>query len=114
MKELTCIVCPRGCRLRIDETRDFLVMGNGCERGIDYAKAEISSPVRTLTSTVKIVGACHPRLHVKTNRPIPKKLLWEAMTILNRITVHAPIRIGDVIVKNIAGSGADLTATRDM
>ena len=62
MKELTCIVCPRGCRLRIDETRDFLVMGNSCERGIDYAKAEITSPVRTLTSTVKIVGACHPHL----------------------------------------------------
>ena len=114
MKELVCIVCPRGCRLQIDETQDLRVTGNGCKRGIEYAKAELTSPVRTLTSTVKIVGGCHPRLPVKTNRPIPKKLLRAAMETLNTLTVYAPISLGDVIIKNIAESGADLIATRDM
>ncbi len=114
MKELTCIVCPRGCRLRIDEAQPPRVTGNGCEKGIDYAKSELTAPVRTLTSTVRIVGACHPRLPVKTSKPIPKGLLKEAMAVLAGVTVHAPICVGDVVVKNILKSGADLIATRDM
>lgn len=112
MKELICIVCPRGCHLRIDESGT--VTGNGCKRGVDYARAELTAPVRTLTSTVKIVGADLPRLPVKTDRPIPKGKMAEAMTVLNGVTATAPIRIGDVIVKNIADSGADLVATREM
>ena len=112
MKELICIVCPRGCHLRIDE--NGTVTGNGCQRGVDYAHAELTAPVRTLTSTVKITGADLPRLPVKTDRPIPKERMAEAMRILNGVTVTAPIRIGDVIVKNIAGSEADLVATREM
>lgn len=112
MKELICIVCPRGCHLRIDE--NGTVTGNGCKRGVDYAHAELTAPVRTLTSTVKITGAALPRLPVKTDRPIPKEKMAEVMTVLNGVTVTSPIRIGDVIVENIADSGADLVATREM
>ncbi|MBQ1976910.1 MAG: DUF1667 domain-containing protein [Clostridia bacterium] len=112
MKELICIVCPRGCHLRIDE--NGTVTGNGCKRGVDYAHAELTAPVRTLTSTVKITGATLPRLPVKTDRPIPKNKIAEAMAVLNGVTVSAPVRLGQVIVENIADSGADLVATREM
>ena len=112
MKELICILCPNGCHLKVDDNLN--VTGNTCIRGEAYAKKELTSPERTLTSTVKITGADLPRLPVKTDRPIPKEKMAEAMRILNGVTVTAPIRIGDVIVKNIADSGADLVATREM
>ena len=81
---------------------------------MDYAHAELTAPVRTLTSTVKITGATLPRLPVKTDRPIPKNKIAEAMAVLNGVTVSAPVRLGQVIVENIADSGADLVATREM
>ena len=33
MKELICIVCPKGCHLRVDEDNGYAVTGNGCPRG---------------------------------------------------------------------------------
>ncbi len=114
MKELICIVCPRGCRLQVDETKNYAVSGNGCEKGESYGKAELLHPVRTLTSTVICTGGRYPRLPVKTHCPISKEKLAEVMAYLNTITVHAPIATGDIIVKNILNTGADLVATRDM
>ena len=114
MKELICIVCPRGCRLSVDEKNGFRVTGNHCPRGEAYGKAELQNPVRTLTSTVRITGAAYPRLPVKTDRPIPKHLVAEAMTVVNRLSVSAPVRTGDVLVPDLLGTGANLVATRDL
>jgi len=114
MKELICIVCPRGCHLEVDEERDYQTSGNHCDRGVEYARSELISPVRTITSTVKILGGCYPRLPVKTSSAIPKALMTEAMKIINTVCVTAPVRTGDILVKNIVNSGADLIATRSM
>ena len=114
MKELICIVCPRGCRLQIHPEQNNLVTGNHCDKGIEYAKTEFTAPVRTVTSTVKILGAAYPRLPVKTNHPIPKECIDDVMKTLNTVCVTAPVHVGDIIVKNIVDSGADLVATRTM
>lgn len=114
MKELICIVCPNGCRLKVDENHSFAVSGHKCPRGEAYGREELICPMRTLTSTVRLEGAALPRLPVKTDRPIPKAKLAEAMKCLDGILIRSPVKRGDLICENIADSGADLIACRDM
>ncbi len=113
MKEMICIVCPKGCRLTVDPEKET-VTGNACQRGEKYALEEIRNPTRTLTTTVSIEGALHPRLPVKTSKPIPKEKMQKAMEIAGKIKIQAPVKLGDVIAENILDTGADLIASRNM
>ncbi len=112
MKELVCIVCPRGCRLQVDEDNGYAVTGNSCPRGAEYGKNELQHPTRVLTTTVRVTGGVHRRLPVKTSTAIPKDLLFEAMEVANAVSVAAPVQPGQVIVENLLGTGADLIAGR--
>ncbi len=113
-KNLTCIVCPRGCTLTVtldSEAQNpvISVEGQGCKRGVDYATAECTHPTRVLTTTAPTVdGGVVP---CKTNKPIPREMLFEAMKIINTLSVPAKVRIGDVLVNNILDTGADVVAT---
>ena len=113
MKELICIVCPKGCHLQVDE-ETFTVVGNNCPRGAQYGAEEIRAPKRTLTTTVAICGGLHDRLPVRTNKSIAKELLLPCMDLIHTLCVQSPVTAGDVIVENILDSGADLIAARDM
>lgn len=112
MKELICIVCPKGCRLKVDEENGFSVTGNSCLRGAEYGKKELTNPTRVITSTVCLEGARLCRLPVKTSADIPKKDIFRAMALLNGVVARAPIKTGDVIVENILGLGVDFIATK--
>ena len=112
MKELICIVCPKGCRLHVDETDGYKVTGNTCPRGEEYGKIELTNPTRTITSTVAVRGAAHPRCPVKTTKPIPKGLIFEAMQELDGLELTAPVALGQVAVSNVCGTGADFVTTR--
>ena len=105
MTELICIGCPKGCHLKVDEENGYKVTGNSCPVGAEYGANELRNPTRVLTSTVKIVGGLHDCLPVKTNKPIPKPLLLEAMAQLRNIKVKSPVRMGDVIVENLKVPG---------
>ncbi|MBQ3049959.1 MAG: DUF1667 domain-containing protein [Oscillospiraceae bacterium] len=112
-KEITCIVCPKGCLVTIDDANLEDVSGFGCPKGIEYAKNELLHPVRTVTSTVKIEGALHDRLPVRTNGDILKELIFECMKLIRATKVSAPVRCGQVIIEDILGTGIDLIATRN-
>ena len=114
MKELICIVCPKGCHLKVDENNDYKVTGNGCERGVEYGKNELINPIRVITSTVKIEGALHRRCPVKTNTSIPKGKMMEVVKELDSITLKSPVNVGDVVIKNVANTGADIVSTKSM
>ena len=114
MTNLICIVCPRGCRLAVDETADYRVTGFGCPRGEAYGRKEVTHPTRVLTSIVKIDGAIHPCCPVKTSGAIPKARIAEAMELLKSVRLRAPASIGDVVVRDICGTGEDWIATKDM
>ena len=114
MKNLICIVCPKGCHLQVDEDNGYAVTGNSCPRGAEYGKTELLHPTRVLTSTVRVEGGLHRRLPVKTAAPIPKELMFEAMEALNRVTLTAPVTVGQVVISNLLGTGVDVVATRDM
>ncbi len=112
MRELICINCPRGCRLKIDD--DFNVTGNFCPRGVIYAKNELTHPVRTLTSTVKVQSTLERRLPVKSSEPLPKEKVFDAVNELDQVSVKTPVHIGDVIIENVAQTGVNIVATKNI
>ncbi len=114
-REFTCINCPLSCTVTVRPGEAGLtVSGNECRRGEEYALQEYTDPRRVLTGTVVVEGAALPRLPVKTDTPIPKALIREAAAALNKIKATAPVRCGEIIVPNFAGSGSNLVATRDL
>lgn len=114
MRELICIMCPKGCSLYVDEENEFKVSGNECAKGEAYGKAECLNPTRVVTSTVAIEGAIHERCPVKTNLPIPKELALDAVKALSGITLRSPVKMGTAALKNVCGAGADFVVARDM
>lgn len=112
MKELVCIVCPRGCRLTIDEK--FNVSGNKCNRGKIYAINELTNPKRMLTSTCKVNNGEIRLVPVVTKEPIPKDRIFDVMNEINKTSVNAPVAVGDIIIKNVLNLSVDIVATRDI
>lgn len=115
MKELVCIVCPRGCTMKIDGEGDNLtVTGNSCKRGYDFAVSEATNPKRTICSTVKTTFKDCPRLPVRVSSDIPKNRIFDVMKEINRVTVNEKIGRGDTVIENVLGLGVDVIATSDM
>ena len=114
--ELTCINCPLGCALTVaSENGSVLsVTGNTCQRGEAYARAEITAPVRIVTTSVPVAGGSCPMVSVKTASAIPKDKIFDCISALKNVTATAPIAIGDVILQNVAGTSIDMVATRDV
>ena len=111
-REMTCIVCPKGCQLQVSfgEKGEILsVTGFTCPRGKQYAVDECTHPVRTVTSTARAEnGEVVP---VKTAAPIPKELVFECMEAINQATVRLPARIGDVLISDLLNTGVDVVVT---
>lgn len=109
-KELTCIVCPIGCSLvaRVNNGKVEEVSGNNCPRGKAYAETECIAPMRTITTTVRCGNG--EIISVKTDRPIPKEKMFEAMKMIHSASVDLPISVGSVIIKDVFGS--NVVATR--
>ena len=112
-----CIGCPLGCRLELDEDDAGSIVevrGSSCRKGERYAVQEHTDPRRGVTTTVAVDGGRWPRLPVKTTGDIPKALVAEACAALGAVRVTAPIEIGDVVARDLLGTGVDVVATRDM
>ena len=114
--DMICIRCPMGCALHV-EMKDGAVVsvtGNTCPRGEEYARAEATAPVRTVTSTVKALRGVRPVVAVKTVPDVPKKEIFAVMEAVRALTVEAPVHIGDVLAPRIAGTASDLVATAEL
>lgn len=114
MKELICIVCPKGCHLKVDEENGCRVTGNACPRGAVYGREELLNPVRTVTTTMRVENGTGPRVPVKTAMPIPKSRIFEAMRAINAVGAKAPVAVGEVLLPNLLGLGIDVVATKAM
>ena len=69
----TCIICPAGCSLEIrQENGEWIVSGNRCPRGKQYAIQEMTDPRRTVTATAETDSAAYPRIPLKSVSPVPK------------------------------------------
>lgn len=113
-RELVCIGCPMGCALtaEISDNNEVRITGNSCKIGQEYGVKECTNPTRILTSTVEIIGRDDMMLPVKTERDVPKDKIEVCIKALKGIRVNAPINIGDIILENVADTGANFIATR--
>ena len=113
IKSIICINCPLGCPLTvgIEDGKVVSVEGNTCKRGETYAVKEITNPSRTVTSTVKVVGGERPVVAVRTKTDIPKDKIFACMEAINAAEVTAPVKIGDVVISDVCGTGVDVVAT---
>ena len=114
IRELTCIVCPKGCPLRVElsDKKIISIAGHTCRRGEEYAKTECTAPRRTLTTTAPVVGG--GVVPVKTDATVPKELLFECMELINKTYVPADAPFGYVVIENILGTGANVITTRNV
>jgi CxxC motif-containing protein len=115
VKELTCILCPNGCGLHIEETAEGLsITGNLCGRGIGFAEAEITNPIRTVTTTVRTIFPEAPVLPVRTDGEIPRGKIRDLMKTVNSITVTEPLGIGEAVLKDALGLGVSIITTSNI
>lgn len=116
VRELTCISCPLGCSLRVEldgSGQVLSVTGNTCRRGEEYGRKEVTAPTRTVTSTVRLEGGKAPVVSVRTRTDIPKEKIFACMEAIRRTAAKAPVRMGDVVIPDAAGTGVDVIATKD-
>lgn len=117
IRQFDCIVCPMSCHIEV-EMKDLQeitkVSGNSCPRGEAYVRQEVICPMRMLTTTVRIHDAIHPLLPVITSQSVPRDKLFDIMELCKTLEVHAPVHEHQILVHNIADSGADLLASRSM
>ncbi|MDE7434688.1 MAG: DUF1667 domain-containing protein [Lachnospiraceae bacterium] len=113
-RQLTCIGCPLGCALTVtmDQGEVLEVTGNTCKRGDAYARKEVTHPTRIVTSTVKVSCGAAPIVSCKTREDIPKDKIFDCITAISKVTVTAPVAIGDVLLSDAAGTGVDIIATK--
>lgn len=120
-RELTCIGCPLGCSLTVtmETTSDGAVevtnvTGYTCPRGKAYAEKEVTNPTRIVTSTVRVNGGTSPMVSVKTQSDIPKDKIFACVDALRGVEITAPVKIGDVVLANVAGTGVNVVAARNV
>lgn len=115
-KNLICINCPLGCMLTVamDGKKIVSVAGNTCRRGDTYARKELANPTRIVTSTVRVLGGSESMVSVKTKEDIPKGKVLECVRALKDVVLPAPVKIGDVILEDAAGTGVSIVATKNV
>lgn len=115
-RELTCIGCPLGCALTVEmnDGEVISVTGNTCKRGDDYARKEVTNPTRIVTSSVKVEDGSLAAVSVKTKEDIPKGKIFDCVKALKDVCVKAPVAIGDVVLADVAGTGIDVIATKNV
>lgn len=110
-REYTCIVCPMGCQLLLkDENNIICVTGNKCPRGEVYAKEEHASPKRVVTATCRSDRGI--RIPVKSDKPVPKELIFDLLKEIYQINVKLPVKLGDIIIENYNHCAINIIATR--
>jgi CxxC motif-containing protein len=114
-RKTVCINCPMGCSLEVTiDGENISVSGNTCKRGAEYGINEVRDPRRTVTSTIKVEGGDRPVVSVKTDRDIPKRLIFDIMKEINGKMGEAPVKIGDILIENVLETGANIIATSNV
>ena len=118
-KELICVICPNGCQLEatLEKGREIqikVISGELCEKGLKWAEQELINPMRTITSSILVVGGDLPLVSVRTDSPIPLGDIFEVMKAIKSGRARAPVKIGETLIKNPAGIPCNIIATRNV
>ncbi len=113
--EITCIGCPNGCQITITKIgNEFEINGQECKRGEEYAIQEYTAPKRVLTTTIQVNNGILPLIPARSDNPLPKEQLINCMKYICKVKVNAPIKMGDILIKNILGLEANIVASRNL
>lgn len=114
--KFTCILCPNGCEINVqdEEGRMLKIEGNKCVKGRQYAEQEITDPRRTISSSVRITGSFLPLCSVRLTKPVPKKYIFPIMEEINKVELTAPVQIGKTVISQVCGLDADVIVTKNM
>lgn len=115
-RELICIGCPVGCNLEvlIEDGKVIEIKGNSCPKGKVYGEKECTNPTRIVTSIVKVKDGKIDMVSVKTEKDIPKDKIFQCLKEFKGVVVKAPVRVGDIIIENAAGTGTNIIATKNV
>jgi len=114
-EKVICTTCPKGCTLEVTRDGETIIsILNGCKRGHEYAKQELTDPRRMVASTVRIRGAVHPLMPVYTSAPFPKPRIPELLKLLRSVELNAPVALDQPVLENVLGTGIDVYASREM
>ena len=115
-RSFTCILCPNGCEVEaeFEGNKILAVHGNRCPKGAAYVEQELVNPMRNIASSVKLTGGTMPLCSVRLSAPVPKGKIMEVMAEIKKTSIQAPVRMGDVIIRDVLGLGCDVIATRNV
>ena len=115
-KTFTCIMCPRGCAIKAgwEKKESVKVQGNHCKKGEEYVVQEIKAPKRNIASSVLISNGDELLASVKLSNPVPKEEIFHVVEEIKKVKVNAPVKIGDVVIKNVLGLESDVIITRNV
>ena len=114
-KDIRCIVCPTGCLVHVENINgELIIEGHSCKRGEEYAREEFITPKRILTTTMRVENGFLPLIPVRSDRPIPKERLRDALKKIAQTLAEAPIKMGDILIENILDLEINIIASRDL
>ena len=114
IKNITCVTCPMGCSVNVEisETGEIIsITGNTCKRGDLYARNEVTHPKRSLATTVRVEGGVYNVVPCKSSEDLPKEKIFDCMQAINSARVNAPVKLGDILVEDVCGTGINIVAT---
>jgi len=114
-EKVICVTCPKGCTLSVTrEGQTVLNVDNGCKRGHEYARQEITDPRRMVATSIRIKNSLHPLLPVYTSAPFPKPRIHELLAILREVEINVPVSLDQTILTNVLETGIDIHASKEM
>jgi CxxC motif-containing protein len=115
-KRYVCIICPNSCEIDVEYSGSNVtkITGHTCKKGEEYVRKELTAPERGITTSVPLSGGVVPLVSVRSSKAIPKELLPKVMQEISKTRANAPAKIGDVLIKNVLGTGADIIATKNV
>ncbi len=114
IRNITCVTCPMGCSIavEINEAGEIIsITGNTCKRGETYAANEVTHPARSLATTVRVNGGVYNVVPCKSSDDLPKEKIFDCMKEINSARVDAPVKLGDILIENVCGTGINIIAT---
>ena len=122
---VTCTLCPKGCQILAEwnpEQEKILVTGNGCPRGENFARQELTDPHRILTTTMKIASdapagsTAGSLIPVRSDSPVPLDEMQELAKMLRSMHIPAEhaekLRRGDVLAAELGRDHVNIIAER--
>lgn len=112
-KEIVCVVCPSSCRITVEGDGQNItnIQGFTCKRGEEYAKTEYLAPKRTIATTIKAKDYVAPVISVRTDKPVPKEMVFECMEVIRKAEAYPPFEVGKVVIENILNTGVNIILT---